>query len=200
MRKFYPYWSPFYESFTRNIHRIDSVRYLLLHKFGGIYADLDTICLKRIDDLLKGDVVLASIANDARWDNDVPNAFMASKPNQPMWLYVWATILYKTIDMRTTGPEAITGPMMLFETLPIWQRLYNNISELNILPAGLVYGEDWRWPNPECLEAKESEEARSKCIAKHPGLYVLTVWTHSWEPTGFIASTWRDVTRALGIA
>lgn len=43
-----------YQSFDKNIFRIDSVRYLYLHRYGGIYTDLDNVCLRPFEKLLLG--------------------------------------------------------------------------------------------------------------------------------------------------
>ena len=43
-----------YRSFDKNIFRIDSVRYLYLHRYGGIYTDLDNVCLRPFEKLLSG--------------------------------------------------------------------------------------------------------------------------------------------------
>jgi len=47
----YPEYLDLYESLI-TIEKIDVFRYLVLHKYGGIYVDMDCECLKPIDDLL----------------------------------------------------------------------------------------------------------------------------------------------------
>ena len=42
----YSWFLPRYRAFNKSISRADAVRYLYLHRFGGLYADLDTICLR----------------------------------------------------------------------------------------------------------------------------------------------------------
>ena len=50
----YQYLYSTYHSFTYSIQRADLARLLVLHAYGGIYADLDVFpCPKRIDELLK---------------------------------------------------------------------------------------------------------------------------------------------------
>ena len=47
--QFYAEW----QSLSPKIKQIDSARYFILDSFGGIYADLDTICNKNITELLE---------------------------------------------------------------------------------------------------------------------------------------------------
>jgi hypothetical protein len=47
----YPKYLDLYESLS-NIERADIFRYLALHHYGGVYADMDTTCFKEIGSLL----------------------------------------------------------------------------------------------------------------------------------------------------
>lgn len=51
IHKHYPEYIDFYESLS-NIEKADIFRYLSLHKYGGVYADIDTSCFKPISPLL----------------------------------------------------------------------------------------------------------------------------------------------------
>lgn len=90
------------------------MRYLYLHAFGGIYADLDFVCLKSFDSLLAGldreaDVVLGQLGSDIRWLHSIPNALMISKPAAPFWLYCIRVML--DCERRSSqSPEVSTGP------------------------------------------------------------------------------------------
>ena len=55
METHYPSFLQMYDSYKYNIQRADSIRYFLLHHFGGIYMDLDIGCRRRIDSLIQGD-------------------------------------------------------------------------------------------------------------------------------------------------
>jgi mannosyltransferase OCH1-like enzyme len=100
-----------YDSFSVHIQRVDSVRYLILYLYGGIYVDLDFECFKNMDPLLADtDLVLS-------YSSNVPvitNAIMMSKPRHPFWLRVLKHIrrappkkwyeLSSLCVMRSTGP------------------------------------------------------------------------------------------------
>lgn len=53
--KHYPAFLPTFDGYKYPIQRADSIRYFILHHFGGIYMDLDIGCRRRMDPLLQGD-------------------------------------------------------------------------------------------------------------------------------------------------
>ena len=63
-------------------------RALILHRYGGIYTDLDSEALRPMEQLLQGkEVVLGRMGYDLQSQQSIPNAFMASLPDQHFWLY-----------------------------------------------------------------------------------------------------------------
>lgn len=53
----YPWFLPVYDSYPYNIQRADAIRYFVLHKYGGIYMDLDIGCARPMDPLLRFDAI-----------------------------------------------------------------------------------------------------------------------------------------------
>lgn len=52
-----------------------------------MYADLDMMLLKPIDELLANHtIVLGTLSNDSSFAHNIPNAFMASAPRHEFWL------------------------------------------------------------------------------------------------------------------
>ena len=47
VKESYPSLLETYIGYEYPIQRADSIRYMILHKFGGVYLDLDIGCLKR---------------------------------------------------------------------------------------------------------------------------------------------------------
>lgn len=64
--KYYPEYLDLYESLSP-IGRSDMFRYLALHHYGGVYADIDTICLKNIVPLL--DLFPTSVITGFEYNN-----------------------------------------------------------------------------------------------------------------------------------
>ena len=48
----FPDFLPTYDGYEHNIQRADAVRYMIMHKFGGVYADLDFESVRPLDELL----------------------------------------------------------------------------------------------------------------------------------------------------
>ena len=73
----------------RHIKRVDTARYCLLYKFGGLYADLDFIFTENIDEILDEHFDLffyrSTQAIVKEWAF-LGNALLISKPEQPFWL------------------------------------------------------------------------------------------------------------------
>ena len=72
-----------YKAFTFNICRIDFVRFCILHKFGGLYADLDYYCYSNFfNELTESCYVVGSSYNH----EIVQNSLMAAEPNQEFFI------------------------------------------------------------------------------------------------------------------
>ncbi len=60
---------------------------MYLHKFGGVYVDLDMESIRPIDDYLKGkQLVLGRMGPSEDFSHSIPNAIMASVPGHPFWI------------------------------------------------------------------------------------------------------------------
>lgn len=60
--------------------RVDVARLEILHRFGGIYADADAVCLRPLDPLLDHRMFLPQSPNDTAL---VTNAVMGAEPGHP---------------------------------------------------------------------------------------------------------------------
>ncbi len=137
----FPEWASLFHSYRKNICRIDLARYLILKKYGGIYADLDYECLRPQDPLLRiRPLVLGAepashaqleMAVRAKLDTVVCNAWMASAPGHPFWDHLLAYLMTTAAEpdvLDATGPFAMTRAL---------QRYANK--DLAILRAELLY-------------------------------------------------------------
>ena len=114
----YPWFLEKYDSYSREIFRVDAVRYFELFHFGGFYLDLDVECLRPLDRYLTGnDVLLGRMGTDPAFPHSIPNAIMASKPRQEFWLYV----ISRLVGGPTSGDvEEVTGPRFLKSCVDSW--------------------------------------------------------------------------------
>lgn len=104
-----------WRAFSRVIERVDFVRYALLFRDGGIYADADQELqdpagMKALVDI--GHVVLPFEAGGVWHSHQVGQALMVSPPRQPFWLDLMSHIVthYNSScsELLNTGPHAMT--------------------------------------------------------------------------------------------
>ena len=80
----YPQYWDMYSEFPVHIMKIDFIRFALMHKFGGIYADMDYYCYQNFYNELTKPVYLV----ENPYGNDpIENSLMCSVPNHPFWIY-----------------------------------------------------------------------------------------------------------------
>lgn len=124
---------PLYEYFTRMIAKIDLAKLVIMHRYGGVYSDMDMTALRPIDELLTDELVFSELnLGDTEgfsfqlWGGTMGkchrgkaynNAFFASIPKHDFWLK-----LLKSIDENKKHhwyqPSTLymlnsTGPMLL---------------------------------------------------------------------------------------
>jgi inositol phosphorylceramide mannosyltransferase catalytic subunit len=192
-----------YDSYPAEIYRADIVRYFYLYIFGGLYADLDTQCLKPLDAVLaRNGVVLGRMGANEHFDHSVPNAIMASSPREEFWLYVIGKAMVAA--ERPSRPEETTGPVLLKGALDSYRRNSPPPAKvigllIKVLPAHLqpkpgptaihiLPSEEWY---PVAWADKQSSDIRSRMFAGEllsmadaeklfPNSSLVTFWTYSW--------------------
>ena len=122
----YPALWPLFKAAPKPVMRADIARYLLLHHFGGIYADIDTTCKAPLTPLGEETRVVLSQEPSEHWSPHatprgmpylVFNGTMASPQGHPFWLHVIDTL--KTCQhakevLDSTGPLMLTGAVLSY--------------------------------------------------------------------------------------
>ncbi|WP_378952274.1 glycosyltransferase [Mesorhizobium sp. ANAO-SY3R2] len=124
--KHYPEILPAYCGYRNGVQRADAARYMLLHHFGGVYADLDCECIAPFGSIMDEDrIVLCEEpdhhAHEQKKVRNLPyllfNGTMASPPGHPFWQHLIAR-LPLTRDTRdvldSTGPFLLTAAQLSF--------------------------------------------------------------------------------------
>lgn len=159
----YPWFLEQYDAYDVPIKRADAARYFILHKYGGIYADLDLACLRPLDELLKGaDHLLALQRPDS-----IANAFMAMAAEHPLM-----ESAIKELSAHANRPvlEA-TGPQFLSNLVaksPFYEEL---------LRTELIYPFRWNDPKIESYRNMSLDELRQA----FPQAVTATHWAASWK-------------------
>lgn len=103
--------------------RADLLRYEVLRREGGFYADCDTYALRPLDEAL-ADHDLWAAAEDANW---VGNTYLAAVPQHPALIALTKRQRENLIrHPRGTRPNKLTGPKYL---TPIWREFGGHVAE-----------------------------------------------------------------------
>lgn len=155
IKQFAPWFLKTYNGLPASIERADASRNLYMHIFGGVYADLDTECLRPYNSLLasqnvstvpyppsassgkdhtepesKRKAFLGQMHEDRDFHSGLPNAWFASTPGHPFWILPLEYTDAHSWDWKT--PEYLTGPDALFEVVKMYDREYANSSSADL--------------------------------------------------------------------
>lgn len=134
---YYPWFLKIYDSYKKNIMRVDAVRYFYLLYYGGIYVDLDFECFKPLDKYITKEAHL--ITNYKDW---VSNAIMISAPQQN----IYKEIIVKGLlpNCKNNNVLLSTGPLMLSRLLlPKYSRYISSIGLSDKLFYPIKYNEQF---------------------------------------------------------
>ncbi|MFP5230537.1 MAG: FkbM family methyltransferase [Acidobacteriota bacterium] len=201
----FPWFLKTYDAYAAEIYRADVVRYFYLYLRGGIYADLDTECLRPLDPLLtRADVLLGRMGPNESFAHSIPNAIMASKPRQEFWLFVVSMLMQ--FSQYQDRPETLTGPVLLKSAYdlytvqdPVWagaaiqrirgllrpdQQPLQGRSQIELLGSRQWFPLDWSDPLHQLLRTSVLRGQLLDDTAKaalFPESWMVTWWSHSWE-------------------
>lgn len=184
IRRDYAWFLPIYDGYAEPIMRADAARCFVLHRHGGVYADIDCACLRPLEPLLAGRQIVLGLEPESHREQHFPgrdglrplvsNACMASVPGHPFWEHVAREFVH---FHRSPGPLDATGPFLLTRACLGWPRR----DEIALVPPSLLSpvasDEPWDQLDPEVREA----------IARRA--FVVHHWMGSW---------WRKVAPVAG--
>lgn len=123
----YPDFFEIYCAYPNPIERVDAARYMMLHHFGGIYADLDTECVAPLSSIEQERRVVLCHEPPSQWPQHAPyrdfpfvlfNGVMASPKGHPFWAHVMARMRgtrHATDVLDATGPCLLTGAYLSYD-------------------------------------------------------------------------------------
>ncbi|BGO92758.1 hypothetical protein NBRC10512_007877 [Rhodotorula toruloides] len=115
----YPWFLSTFDGYTYPIQRADVIRYFVLHKFGGIYMDLDIGCRRNLDPLRYFRVILPQTIPVG-----VSNDLMFAEPAHPFMDLVIHNLITFDHTYGTNYPTVMfsTGPMFLSAVYGMWPK------------------------------------------------------------------------------
>ena len=120
----YPYLKDLYYSYDRWIHKIDVAKYIILHQYGGIYADLDIECIIDMFEAYRSLPVDTGVVMYYTKPFGVATDFLIAKPKHPFMTSVirglksahrWYVLPFFTV-MLSSGPTYLTARFWSFST------------------------------------------------------------------------------------
>lgn len=158
----YPTYYGVYQDFGKNvILKVDFARLAMLHKYGGIYADMDFFCCKNFYKELDNNI---NLVGSPSHNEIVQNSLMASPPGDARWLNVMDKCRERYYRYISEGREGlISGKDVLYISGPILLSDSLKLDEVNILEQKMY--------NPHC-----NRFDNKNIYTKHYG-------TGKWGPT-----------------
>ncbi|KKZ63167.1 hypothetical protein EMCG_02463 [[Emmonsia] crescens] len=145
VRKYFPWLEEAYLELPGDIYRADFSRNLYMYIFGGVYADLDTDCLRptsavfeafdipNVENTTAGAdgnhtnqfAVFGRMGTNENFDSSIPNAWMASSPGHPFFLMPPLSVLPRIAKSKSfiywlfqhVSAEKWTGPVALYNAI-----------------------------------------------------------------------------------
>ena len=135
----YPWFLPYWNQYLWPIQKADAARYFYMHRYGGVYLDLDMLCLRSLDDLfekimknqtqniysstMKNAILFEEYPNSYSMQSSIYNAIMASLPFAPIWTMCFYVLQKNLLIQKQMKPNQdlekivfqTTGPKMLCE-------------------------------------------------------------------------------------
>jgi len=116
VKEHYGWFSPTYESYDRNIKRVDACRYFVLHRHGGLYADLDYEPLVNFWRYLPTSRV-GIVESPHQYSEKHQNSLMSSPPGHDFWPSVVFGMLVERAEkpvLRATGPAFVDAAIRTY--------------------------------------------------------------------------------------
>ena len=114
VKEFFPQFLEIYNSMEKPVMKADMFRYLVVYKYGGVYADIDTLCLKSLNDLLDDSQMIVGI------DLDFNNKLLRFSP------------MYKYYKKNNINKQYAQYIFMSTIKNPILLEVVENISQNNL--------------------------------------------------------------------
>ncbi|KAJ6442400.1 magnesium transport protein CorA, transmembrane region [Purpureocillium lavendulum] len=115
MAEHYPEILPHYTGYGQDIQRANVLRYSILHRYGGVYFDLDITCLTALDET---PLMELPFVTPGAHPAGVNNAFILAQPGHPFLSHILAAVpthdLYWGLPMRLPYVENMFSTGCMF--------------------------------------------------------------------------------------
>ena len=167
--KFYPEYYEMYKNYKYDIQRCDAVRYMILHRYGGLYADMDYYCNKPFDSVFEKYVENFYLVQTPNMSGDyVSNSLMYSVQEHPFWKY----LLVEMVLCEDSPIYYSKHLQIMYESGPgILNRVYHRYKEQYKLKS---------WPHKYFQPYGHTDSIMS---LKNENVYAIHASDGSWHST-----------------
>ncbi|GAG50628.1 unnamed protein product, partial [marine sediment metagenome] len=103
-----------YEAIPRWNGKVDVIRYELLYRYGGLYMDCDSLCLRPLGDDFSDADFLAVYMNERARPGRLSNGIIGCTPGHPMMKEVVDAVGEVSLETCRAKPSwMVTGPVLL---------------------------------------------------------------------------------------
>jgi len=182
----FPWFLKTYDNYPAAINRVDAIRYFILYAYGGVYVDLDYLCLKNLEPLLAGyDLVLTYTGRDKAFAHSISNAIMASSKGMSLWPEVFKRMQKargdKTIVEFRTGPALLRDAVKSF----VQRQALCSFFKVPIKEKVKVCEPEVLCPiDPRQYSIHKGslpQKMQDDPAGSFPEAYAVTFWAHHWQ-------------------
>ena len=143
IRRHYSWFLNIYLNLPKRSMRVDCNRYILMHRYGGMYADMDMEPLVALDFLIDNatlPITLAYLSEDYKDRRNVqPCWILSSSGHHSLWLLtlmeVQTTFTLNKTNRLSFNNDRITGSRLLYHSILAYSNLQRQIGQL---PSGSI--------------------------------------------------------------
>lgn len=182
IEKEYPELYEIYKKTKYGVQKADIARLAILHKFGGVYFDLDILCLKNIDNLidLESDYMFIAMEPSIQTksifnkENMLCNAFIAIPANHS----ITKTALGKIVEIYKQNGDSIFNTFNCFGSDIVTSSIMtdDNFEKCKFVKRDLLY--PISDPKLQSLPTCKSDIEKLK-IGNYDDSFMVHYWIHS---------------------
>ena len=177
-------------------HKADKVRLEVIYKFGGVYFDIDTICVSPYKHLLKHRCVMGTEQETYGKPVRLCNAVIFAEPKYK-FIKKWIDSAYDSFDSEDWASYAVDAPTKLYEEnkdlvhiekassffCPSYNQIYDIFVHEKEIPKELITLHLWEARQRESRKGKEAfsnpNKSKTSIISQILGFW----WAESWPET-----------------
>lgn len=174
VKEHYPKFFDFFSSIKKGVVKADFCRLLYLHKFGGLYVDMDFASLKNMEKYFNISGSKVCIGRHSNKYQPYPNAMIfCSKKGNPIFLEIFKYGM-EAYNRGVSKIEAIAGPDTLNHFVnKKWRDFF-------VIDDQLIYPLPWGGLQ-EAERISNTSELNLQLIKEiMPNAFMVTFWRHNW--------------------